>query len=499
MLLTDRQALASILQALAEKLDIPDHIYEEAILKYEDVGEYLAAGDSDLSSYNPKICVQGSFRLGTVVQPYRRGDEYDIDLVCQLEIKKESISQRAIKDKVGDRLKQREDLAKILQSSRRCWILDYPAGEGISSFHMDVLPSIPNVKSKPTGILLTDEELTRWQKSNPLAYAEWFMHRMALVFQARKAALAKSMIASIEEVPDWRVKTPLQRCVQILKRHRDVHFQKNPDVKPVSIILTTLAAHAYKNEEDIFDALDGIVTRMPSFIENRNGRWWVQNPVDEGENFADKWNEYPERRAAFMAWLEKVSVDIKALSEAETVDDGLLILDDSLGRQTMDMVAVELGVNRGSRLPVVAATPYLVPDLGSSSHAISPATQFQLALNPLCTASIRAGVYFSRNGKPGRFLWPMGDKPVPKGVWLKFMLQTNVRDPYSIRWQVVNTGEEAIRANQPRGGFFNAEDPDQHVHWESTAYKGTHWVEAFVLNASGICVSRSGRFFVKVR
>lgn len=41
-------------------------------------------------------------------------------------------------------------------------------------------------------------------------------------------------------------------------------------------------------------------------MKNRNGKWWVQNPVDPDENFADKWNEYPERREAFMQWLKKV-------------------------------------------------------------------------------------------------------------------------------------------------------------------------------------------------
>ena len=47
---------------------------------------------------------------------------------------------------------------------------------------------------------------------------------------------------------------------------------------------------------------NGIVTGMPKYIENRNGKWWVKNPVDKDENFADRWNEYPERRLAFLRW-----------------------------------------------------------------------------------------------------------------------------------------------------------------------------------------------------
>lgn len=499
MLINERQKLASILQTSADKLDVPEHVYEDATLKYEDVGEHLAADDSDLNAYKPQIYVQGSFRLGTVIQPYGRGDEYDIDLVCQLELRKDSVTQKDLKAKVGDRLEKREDLAKILKSSRRCWILDYPSETGMPGFHMDVLPSIPNDERKPTGILLTDTELTKWQKSNPIAYAEWFKKRMEMIFRVKKAALAETMLSSIEEVPDWRVKTPLQRCVQILKRHRDIHFQKNSEVKPVSIILTTLAAHAYHNEEDIFDALTGIAKRMPNFIENRNGRWWVQNPVDDGENFADKWNDYPERRTAFMEWLQKVTDDFAKVSKAETVVDGLIMLDESLGRQTMDKVATELGIKRASLLPAVVSKVPLVPDLGNSSHAVSPATQFQLTLIPQYTVKVSAGVYFKKGNKKGRFLWPLADKPAPKRVWLKFTLKTNVPEPYSIRWQVVNTGDEAIFCKQPRGDFYNADDFDKNVWWESTAYRGTHWVEAFVLNGNDVCVARSGRFLVKVR
>lgn len=499
MLISERQKLASILETSANKLDIPDHVYEDATMKYESVAEHLATEESELYAYKPQVFVQGSFRLGTVVHPYGRDNEYDIDLVCQLDIKKGSISQSDLKEKVGARLKTCADLAKILLPSRRCWILDYPAEPGKPGFHMDVLPSIPNEERKPTGILLTDTELTRWQKSNPIAYAEWFKKKMEFVFGTRRAALAESMSVSIEEVPEWRVKTPLQRCVQILKRHRDIYFEKKPEVKPVSITLTTLAAHAYQNEADIFDALTGIAVRMPMFIEKRGGIWWVQNPVDDGENFAEKWNEYPERRVAFLAWLNKVHTDFANLSKAESITDGLLMLNEHLGKQTMDNVAAELGVARTGFFPAVVSPTLLVPALGDASHAQTPTSQFPLAPLPQFKAKTSAGVYLKKGAKKGRYLWPLTSRPVPKNVWLKFTVKTNVPEPHSIRWQVVNTGDEAILANAPRGEFLEPEGMDKYVQWESTAYRGTHWVEAFVLNGQGVCVARSGRVYVRVR
>ncbi|MBP7619912.1 MAG: hypothetical protein KA745_02985 [Gemmatimonadales bacterium] len=84
---------------------------------------------------------------------------------------------------------------------------------------------------------------------------------------------------------------------------------------------------------------------------------------------------------------------------------------------------------------------------------------------------------------------------MPKHLWLRFESSTNVPEPYQVHWQVVNTGEEAAAHNQLRGDF-NSHQLGK-VHWETTAYAGTHWVEAFVVK-DGVCLARSGRILVKV-
>ena len=116
-----KNELNELLKAITEDLDIPTHAYEDAVLRYTDIGEWLAQEDSELAKFDPDIYPQGSFRLGTVVKPLGR-DEYDIDLVCHLKIKKENTTQQELKDLVGKRLAAREDIKKILKPSRRCWL-----------------------------------------------------------------------------------------------------------------------------------------------------------------------------------------------------------------------------------------------------------------------------------------------------------------------------------------------------------------------------------------
>ena len=102
--------ISTILESVAEELDIPPTLHEEAVLHYNDVGDWLGASGSPLEPYTPEIYPQGSFRLGTVVRPVKENGEFDIDLVCRVSKQKEQTTQDELKQLIGDRLKSREDL-----------------------------------------------------------------------------------------------------------------------------------------------------------------------------------------------------------------------------------------------------------------------------------------------------------------------------------------------------------------------------------------------------
>lgn len=479
---------SQLLEAAAETLDIPIRLYEDAVLKYSDVGLWLSQEGSELADYHPDIYPQGSFRLGTMVRPISDNDEYDIDLVCLLTIDKDDTTKAELKKMVGDRLRKRSDLAEMMQPSRRAWTLNYPA-----QFHMDVLPTIPNLERKPTGILLTDKALHEWQKSNPIAYADWFYKRMEVIYLEKRAAIAKEIQASIEEVPYWQVKTPLQRVVQILKRHRDVYFQNDLEDRPVSIIITTLAATAYRNQADLSDALLQVVKEMPNFIQKRGDKWWVANPVEPDENFADKWNEYPSRKEAFFEWLDRAYNDFTTAARRSDIRKSAEDLSPVLGEGTMVKAATSL---RGSATSVIASSASStdqVPALADARHCLPPVWPVKAAYKASLTGTVHRDMFHPKK------MWDMTTRSVPKNVALRFQLKTNVPWPYEVRWQIVNTGREALAKNQLRGDFESSNEPGRaDVRWESTAYAGTHWIEGFVIK-NGVCVARTGQKFVRIR
>jgi hypothetical protein len=305
-----RKHISEIIGCTIEQLDIPLEDFQAAEQRYNDVGKHLA-DDAEADVY-----VQGSFMLGTVVRPYGREDEFDLDLVCKLDIGKESITQARLKERVGDHLGDYLEHTEgvdgevpELEPRRRCWTLGY------EKFHMDVLPCIPDAAGdSDTAILLTDTNLRFWQHSDPKAYVAWFRGQCAQEFLTERSVLAKKT-GTVDDVPEWQVRTTLHRVVQVLKRHRDVFFADDCDDRPPSSLITTLTARAYDGRRDLVDATLLAVQRMPLLVEVRDGEFWVPNPVAEEENFADKWNEYPERRRKFLAWRLEVERVLTAAVE----------------------------------------------------------------------------------------------------------------------------------------------------------------------------------------
>ncbi len=288
--LEQKNELNEIFEELTKNLDISETEYELAVKSYNAVGNWLSKEDSILFKYKPEILPQGSFMLGTVIKPINEDDDIDIDLVCQLKYKEEYWTQKDLKQKVGFRIKQNETYNKMLDDEgRRCWTLKYRDNSNTGKYHMDILPSITNDKysqilekafSSTTyedfeklALRITDSEannydtdtnIKNWLKSNPFGYARWFYNNA--IIKTRKLF---SLNEAVNPVPKYqKEKLPLQRSIQILKRHRDIMFNGDED-KPISIIITTLATRAYNQENNIFDALTTIISNMRSYIEKK--------------------------------------------------------------------------------------------------------------------------------------------------------------------------------------------------------------------------------------
>ena len=282
------------LKNFINEIKISDKINEKIEKRYNSLGEWLNREESNILKYNPEFYSQGSVRLGTAIKPVE-DSEYDLDAVCILKkLTIDDISQLELKEVVGKELQKyhkSNNYSKPLSEGKRCWTFEYSDNE---RFHFDILPAIYNkegfeceltnnhlscneIENLHTeyAIAITDNtsktynQISKdWNKSNPKGYYEWFKQRCNL----KKSYKSIVAMESIEDIPSEIKDTIMQQIIMILKRHRDIMFVNDED-KPISIIITTLAAYTYDGEENLHIALLHVVDNILNVMtcdENKN-------------------------------------------------------------------------------------------------------------------------------------------------------------------------------------------------------------------------------------
>ena len=376
-LLLRKAEIYSLLDQICQALELTAAQLEAARTSYEAVAEWLSESDNPLLKWID-IYAHGSTGLGTTVKPIGRED-FDVDLICKVLRFTADRPPAELKRIVGDRLKENERYAGMLEEKKRCWRLNYAR-----EYHLDISPTIINANCGNGGELVPDKKLREFKPTNPKGYRALFERRAALMPTLRtQKALAAEDRAAVEPFPVYgTAKGILRRTVQILKRHRDVHFLKViEEIAPISIIITTLAAQSYEYcvKSFIFDSeLDVLIATirlMPHFIDRPvvNGQriYVVANETTVGENFAERWNTEPARVAAFYEWHAKALADFEALPDLQGIDVIGSNLEGSLGssvvRKIIDARTESISQARTAKKLYVAPTVGLT--LSSAANA----------------------------------------------------------------------------------------------------------------------------------
>jgi len=342
---------------LMRKIDITLSQYDTAVTHYNAVAKCLSDG-----GVADEIYVQGSFAYGTVVRPMKNGKDadFDIDLVSQALLIKDNTLPGELKSDVRQCLEESPYHAPLLSKDegRRSWKLEYAQKDGVG-FHMDVLPCVSEPLTEinkiirrgvpphyaDTAIAITDKDKEAgtydWASGNARGLASWFNDINApyldhVADAQRRVFVMDGLYATIDEVPVPVLRSSLQRVIQLLKRHRDCRFDgsKTEEYKPISMIITVLAAKIAQQKAmytaSIFELLSVVVQELSRFSnllnDNHEGsaihldkalmsrdqsHWYIPNPVNPGENFAERWSEDNNARAkAFFQWVSWLRTDM---------------------------------------------------------------------------------------------------------------------------------------------------------------------------------------------
>lgn len=362
-----------VLLRTAQQISLSESQYALISDRYESLQRILSAADNPLLQ-DAHIFVQGSIRLKTTLKPAPEAvDEMatvDADAIVWLPNAGDADATtvlKAIQERFRDGVRVEAPIKPLRRGIRIIYADENPG------FHIDVTParSAPgNGDANGEGKLQVPDRDLGWKASSPIPYSQWLEIVAAQEIQLiglealteRHVVFAEASQEPIPNYADYIDGNPLRAAIKLLKRHRDEWAIRTGEVavRPISAVITTLAAAAYaeiasesrQHPYRPVEAIMQIVSRMPKFIDRIGGDYFVFNPMDRGENFAEKWNrpngEGAAYRQAFAGWHAAAQKDMRmglrdfgsAAAFAEAMDESF-----GVGRTFLDAALRDLPSN----------------------------------------------------------------------------------------------------------------------------------------------------------
>lgn len=332
---TQLESWEAVLLRTAHDMSLSPTQYQLIEQRYGTLQDALNAATDPLLS-EAHIFIQGSIRLRTTIQPAAGAEEdmatIDADAVVWLPNAGSATASKVL-EVVEKRFRESTRVNAPIEPLRRGIRIVYADED--PGFHIDITPArcAPNNRAeKGQGALLVPDRHVGWKESSPIPYSDWLdrvsREQIQIVYDdlaERVTKMAEATQAPIPDYGNYMQPNPLRAAVKLLKRHRDEwaiehHAEK---VRPISAVITTLAAHAYTDVARLsatqpmrtVEAIMAIVAAMPHHIVQGLGGYAVLNPLDRGENFAEKWNrpqgEGAAYKQAFDAWHVAALRDIR--------------------------------------------------------------------------------------------------------------------------------------------------------------------------------------------
>ncbi|AEH52418.1 nucleotidyltransferase domain-containing protein [Heyndrickxia coagulans] len=294
-LFSKNNLLDDLLQRIGTKLQIGKTQRKLAEDRYNAVGIWLSKDDDFFNNAKIEIYPQGSLSIGTTVKPLSK-QEYDLDLVCQINENWQGKDPLQLLNSIEKRLRENEIYDKMIERKNRCIRLNYA-----NEFHMDILPAHPLDHSTSTNVKVPDRKAKNWKDSNPKGFSQWF-NEQALQYNTKLFEIR----AGIEPLPsedNVERKPPLKRAVQLIKRYRDIYFEKDPDSAPISIVLTTLACNFYSEQISVNESISHILNSILLNLPKNGKRLKVTNPTNQNEDLSERWIGHPELYQKFVEFI----------------------------------------------------------------------------------------------------------------------------------------------------------------------------------------------------
>jgi len=328
--------LDALLADVAIRIQLSATDYGKAEARNRTINDHLEREGSVLRGRVNLLYPQGSMAIGATIASRLRTDEFDIDAMAELAIPADTPPQVALdllfRSVRGERGSRYYDM---VERRTRCVTIHYA-----DRMHIDVTPSVLRFgEPARTSILFHHKpqdphELTYRLLANPWGFAAWFKeqtpldHAFAAVFAKRAAIWESEVLAKrADSVPvpaqqGAHEKAKAVIVLQLLKRWRNVQYDRRNGRRPPSVMMAKLVADAANHTETLFLELAlqaGHMRRVIGAAHAARQKVHVINPRCEHDVLTDRWPASLDEQELFVRDLDRL---IARLEELPTSDLG---------------------------------------------------------------------------------------------------------------------------------------------------------------------------------
>lgn len=420
-----------------------DEQYEEQMIRWNDLAEYLKENLKTESGLNVNSWLQGSYKFKTQIRPTNTSEEFDIDLGIYFEVEKkpteEKYSPKNLKKMIQQCLKNyaalhTDEILKVDDPAKeRCARIHFPG-----NFHIDVpcYYEIPDTKKTE---LATEANI--WEDSDPEIFYNWFQN---------------SFSDSEREVA--------RRVIKYIKCWSGISFvNQKKDGRPSSMLIMVLVTQALLDlPKNIFELYDDeiLAAVLGKILQRLQSSSKVNNPVNDKECLSDRIEEFDVFLSELESFTKIASDALSCSSSIDAVAKWQLAFHHFI--PMLDEEETAKSINNS-----------LVP------YRFDPEIEITAISNDNNSAK------YSGTNKIG---------PIPKNCSITFRITNESQIPTgsSIQWTVRNFGSDSEYVNDIGHLAGNSTSVKK-----NSAYNGTHYMDCLITRNNQVIGSKRATVEIK--
>ncbi len=384
---------------VAARLQLSPTQVQQAEQNYHALADYIDAPKSPLEDHIETVHASGSFAIGAPIMGKSQETQHDVDAVLELIGFKDADSESILK-LVEEALLRPDSNGKsryegMIERNSRCVTVTYHDGRTVDLMPVHHITDKNSYKKKlfhfkearsykpeesyrknvaPRGFKKWYLDQEKCLSGPPLVLQKHFIETRESAFEKRHILLEKAETEEFPEQKSLPEKTARTLAIQLLKRNRDIQYERLSGRKPPSVLLATLGMQSSGSMQPLLiDELINVAKHIRNTLTanvRAGSKLHVTNPWWHQDVISDRWNS-TEDQNLYLDQLTGLINDMEALKVEPRLSERKRILVRNFGENVTVSVLKSLEEQRSQQRKqgatrvtstgsIVATTPSLV-------------------------------------------------------------------------------------------------------------------------------------------